>query len=681
MAPLSVGRPALLAGTVLCLFLAGEAEARCAPAAVELPELQVGGKKIGGGGGKGYVGPKDTSPGGSPTEPPTETPLPIPEQPVWPGAPATQVAPPQVPQPTAAQPLRGLWGPDTGDWTWWWQWQRWPRFEVEPAPEPARAITPGGEGGAPPAETAQPGAPTPPPPPPAAATRVVPALLAAWEKHPPRPEIRAALLISLARSGSGPDVGAALRSGLDDADLLVVESAALGLGILGEPHGIPALTALVRDEPEARSYTSRHEASIRVRAFAAYGLGLIAERTPYEPLRDGIADALLSGIPKSASATDDLGVACVLALGLFPGEDAADLLPPLQELLRDRRQREKVRAAAPIAMAKLVARSRDPGSLARTVFLDCRRRLFDRGDNVAIRQSCALALGRLGSIARLAEDAAEALRDAQGLTGDPRMRQLAAVALGEIGAGTHPAAQTIALPALMAGMERGTDVDRSWSAFALAWSAAKAREQGRSLPPTVARMMLERFPDANRSRTRSATSLALGLLDHAPSEERIQEEIDSLGDPNLRAEALAGLALLGGPTALDRALQELEHVDPLIDAFQVICSAAAHHAPVAMLRTFEELIQRDSASYTGRFAAAIGLGWLRDPQAVEPLLGLWHDDEDTLLVQVAAVSSLGRVAERPGPRWNAGYLDLLNPYAAPLTLLGDGRLPGVCDRF
>ncbi|MBC8328036.1 MAG: HEAT repeat domain-containing protein [Planctomycetes bacterium] len=565
---------------------------------------------------------------------------------------------------------------DDSEWLWWWRLHRWHRLEGPGPPESGPVVTPGS------ALTALPAPGPPAPQGPKAAALVVPLLLEAWEAEPVRAEMRSALLLGLARAGRGPAVGAALRAGLRDRDLRVVETAALGLGILGEPHAIPVLASLVRDDRSGREALDRHEVSRQVRSFAAYGLGLIAARTRYHGLRATIADALLDGLADQQVSGPDLGTACVHALGLFPGEDAVDLVPGLLGVLRDPRQHDFVRAAAATSVAKLLARAGD-SALAREALRKVAKSLSGRGEDDLVRASCALALGRLGSIPQLAPLALEPVLDRFHRDNDPRVRHLATIALGEIGSGTHPSAQIEALPALLAGLSDGPDRDRGWCAVALAWAALLAQEDGRALPLAVPQRILASYPDRNRMRHRAAAGLALGVMRHHPAESALGEALDEVGHPGLRAELVAGLALLAGPQVLDeRVPDELSRLDPLRPDYQAACLSLARRAPGRLLQVLIEGGMRSTSTYQGEYAAAIGLGWLvGEMEAIPPLLDLWKSGRAPFEVEVAAVLSLGRVAEPEGPRWNAGYLDLVNPFAAPLTLVGTPHRPGVCDRL
>lgn len=641
---------------------------------------QGGGTTVGGsagevGGGKGeppiYEGPEDLSV----PQPPEKTEL---EGETLPGRTIAPPQPtPQVPRiglvGQSPRPRRGVFLRDTTEWLLWWRFQRWLRFEPPERAEPGRPITPReNDTVAVPASAKKTAlAPT--------ADQVLPALLALWEQAPQEADLRASLLLAISRVGQGPEITDLLRAGLRDTDERVIEMAALGLGVLREPHGIPILTGLVQDDVHGRRALARHEVPYRTRAFAAFGLGLVAQDLRYAPVRKTISEALLNGLLLGGSAHDDVGAACAQALGLFPGADANELVPELMIVLRNRRYPEKVRAQAPMAVAKLLAQARASG-LTRSVYQELHKRLLDRNEKLMVRQGCALALGRLGTLPKMAEPAAESLIKALDMAGHPTVPHLAAIGLAEISASGSAQAQTMALPALLKGLEQGTDIDRSWYALALAWAAGLAWDQNRALPAAVTQQAMAHYPKGNSPRLKAALSLAMGMLQNHAAEEQLVAGMESIGEPSYRAEAVAGLALLGGRSLQEIVIPALNDLDPLREPFQVVCASLAYHDPQALVDTLGPEIHRSSTTYQARVAAADGLGWVREPAAIEFLLALIAPD-NPYFVRAAAVESLGRLAERPDGRWIEGYMDLFNPYAATDTAVGRPERPGLADHF
>src|SRR5262249_29004219 len=111
----------------------------------------------------------------------------------------------------------------------------------------------------------------------------------------------------------------------------------------------------------------------RLRAFAAYGLGLLGERTLDISVRLGVYDALMNALPAERPEGQ---AACLLALGLvamptgdefvegsdsFRGKTRMDEVLAILGFFEDSTQSYLARSQAPNALARLLAGA--PGSL------------------------------------------------------------------------------------------------------------------------------------------------------------------------------------------------------------------------------------------------------------------------------------------------------------------------------
>ena len=169
------------------------------------------------------------------------------------------------------------------------------------------------------------------------------------------------------RKGSGASAAAEVEA--------VAESAALAVGILGEAAGADALLGLALDRPTGRALCGRSTVPLRMRTFALYGLGLIAEACPDPALQVRIADALLTLLESGGQARPDLSAAAVTALGLTrlpwqsPGgparTDRGEVVSRLHRLLAgDRRGKGALRHDA--ARAQVPTRDPHPGGVPRS---------------------------------------------------------------------------------------------------------------------------------------------------------------------------------------------------------------------------------------------------------------------------------------------------------------------------
>ena len=312
-----------------------------------------------------------------------------------------------------------------------------------------------------------------------------------------QPDVLSGAMVAAAKIGADPSSTAAraletaLLDRLDDASQEVSESAAVALGILGHEGSIEPLLALLGDDAAGRALAGGKPVTARTRAFAAYALGLVAERSGSNRTRQRAARGLVHALDERASSAD-LEVAAVSALGILRlAPDPQGTTSVAAEWVSrdgvaraatraavDPRRRELLRGHAPVALARLAEGAPDPlrGQLAGCVVGLTRnpRKL----SNEAL-QGTALALGALADC------------DPGGLDGEARG------ALERICAAGEPWSRGYALVSLGAlGGRRGSgeDADRGERA--------------------VRRFLLDQLL-RGRTRTRTWAALGLGVMERA----------------------------------------------------------------------------------------------------------------------------------------------------------------------
>ena len=138
--------------------------------------------------------------------------------------------------------------------------------------------------------------------------QVVPALLEALHADP-GVDLRTAILIALGKIGDDPSsrtstsLAAHIRPFLSDSNQEVAETAAIALGILASERSVFLLADLLGDTPAGRKAVGEREVPYRTRAFAAYGLGLVGNRSSREDVRRFIVSRLAKACDDDTSAT------------------------------------------------------------------------------------------------------------------------------------------------------------------------------------------------------------------------------------------------------------------------------------------------------------------------------------------------------------------------------------------
>jgi HEAT repeat protein len=491
------------------------------------------------------------------------------------------------------------------------------------------------------------------------AERIVPALARLLENESSR-DVQTACLRALGmggRHGPGLQLETTLASFLRRDDQEVRETAVLALGIAGRPKALPILAALLTDDAEGRRLVDREEVTDRTRAFAAYALGCLAQRSDDLALEQRVHDLLWAVLQDRDEKHRDLRVAAVNGLGILglDGERGAQkrlLWQTVEDLLgwwqRDLgRGDELVQAQAPIAIARLLGRGDSPlhrrckEQFAAVVSGKLRR-------SNQIQQSAAIALGALVLPPEVHADDARFVQDLQRCyeKGVDRLaRYFAVIALGRIGG---PAVRTWLQQAYTRSSKA---TERPWCALALGLQAAAGAARG-EVDETTAQMLLDDLQTLTNREVCGAIAVALGLTGStrsAPAVVRLLRDNES-------EEVLAGylcvsLALLG-----DQASAATLHAilaRSLRRPFLVLQAAVAlgrlgdREAPQ---RLMELMKKNDSLAVLS--ALAVGIGQIGDRRSIEPLIAMSQDAGLTKLARAFVAAALGGVGDKDPMPWN-----------------------------
>ncbi|MCA8980141.1 MAG: HEAT repeat domain-containing protein [Planctomycetes bacterium] len=533
-------------------------------------------------------------------------------------------------------------------------------------------------------------------------------------------QLRSASLIALGRIGSaaageiaeGRDLVAFLGSQLEQRQTRVAESAVLALGLCADPNALQPLAHVLLDDEQGRTLTRRSSVPYRMRAVAAYALGLGAERAPIAEAKRYAALHLAEGLQQKGASRDQQ-VACVLALGLCTieagGQDleAASELPPsasreaLVAFLLDSFESERTeilaRAHAATSLAKL---ARDLDDEWRELVVDSLRRALARGGGGRneVRQSAALALGMLADCDAdgLDKRVRDTLVKSSG-QGDQQVQFFSLIALAQVGSrpgsGPDPFAARDAVEAQLSGyVQRGSSRGKPWAGLALGVYArgllehgeapsvdliellAKETEKTKS-PDDVGgygiglglargsehrEMLEERMWDyRRRDRARGDLLVAIGLMGESRSAEKLEETMQFHKSRPIATES-SGLNLLFRPLVLERtsvALALLGHKSVVFTLIEQLGVAGSQESRIGVLRAL----------------AQVG-----DARAVGPLLALLRAKERTSLTRAEAAAALGQVSDPFDMPWQASYTVGTN-YRAATETFGDVDVFGLLE--
>ncbi len=518
--------------------------------------------------------------------------------------------------------------------------------------------------------------------------RIVPALAALIERDGNR-DVQSACLVALGKvgrdglvpGGAGVDLDRVLLARLRRDNQEVRETAVLALGIAGRAGAFDALVDLLLDTPAGRKLVDRERVRTRTRAFAAYGLGLLARRAGQRALSEQVYDALWGSLQDDDNDDRDLQAAIVSGIGVMrrdPARSADKRLAwrAVDDLLAWFEQErgptaEGLQAHAPVAIARLLGRG--TSSLHRRVkerfaaTLTARER---RGQ--PILQSCAIALGMLAVPAE--EDprdagSSEVLRTFFAKGKDRPARQLALISLGRIAGATNR-------EWLARAYSRAAQDMKPWAALALGLQAQRAAAAGRP-DVVVGDLLLEDLQDASTDEHRAALALAVGLTgvsDAAPTMVALLRKHE--GDARTAGYLAVGLGLLRDAKAaktLREVMQRSTRRPFLLQQCAVglgaIGDRAASEALLSLLKGGESVAVLASV--------ASALARVGDRRAIDQLISLTKDRGVTKLGRAFAAAALGGVGDKDRMPWNVPLSVDVN-YATGIDTLTNGAT-GVLD--
>ncbi|MCU0864430.1 MAG: HEAT repeat domain-containing protein [Planctomycetes bacterium] len=513
--------------------------------------------------------------------------------------------------------------------------------------------------------------------------RIVPALAALMEKER-NGDVQTACMVALARIGlDGTDIDLIelLQSRLSRDDQEVRETAALALGITGRAAAVATLRGLLLDDAEGRRFCGDSPVSDRTRAFAAYGLGLLARRSEDGSTRQQAHDLLWALLQDKGIKGRDLRVAAVTGLGILCDPDRSghkrlawqivDELMGWYQLDLGRGD-EAIQAHAPVAIGRLLGRGRSQ------LHQRCKQHFAavliddDKRSN-PILQSAALALGMLTMPAEQHADEAAFAKALQvhwekGI--DRLARNFAVIGLGRIGG----AANREWLATTYARCNK--NLERPWVAIALGLVAAAAAEAG-TVDVATATMLAADLERASMPELQAALAVALGLTGHSAASDRVQRLLRANEHDEMLAGYLCiGLALLDDPASVPVLgdIMSRSRRRPFL-----LLQAAVGLGRLGDRTANEELLamMRDSDSLAVLSALANAIGQIGDRRAIEPLITMTGDNELTKLTRAFVAAALGGVGDGPILPWNQPISRDSN-YGAPVDTLSNGRT-GVLD--
>lgn len=637
------------------------------------------------GGGSGHSGPGDTVPGGGSgggggNKPPTSPPAPnapppgdsgggqigaplAPRTPP-PGVEGVPGSPGEAPPPKPTTPPRT----DTlNSWQTWWHYNRWAHLEVK-----GSALADSGSGGffLGHGEKAQ----------------IAPLLRATQNQI--RDVVQPALVAALARGGHAdfeiytlhalakvrgfptpegtPAFEVVVRPFLRSANQYVAEKAVLALGIRGEDVFLSMLVSILEDTSEGRDLVGRSLVGDRLRAFAAYGLGLLGERTRSNAVRVAVYDALMAALP---AERDEVQAACLLALGLVPmpngdafveggdvfrGKTLVDQVLTILAFFEDATQSHRSRSHAPNAMARLVADAPEllRGQVAYAMLVASGPHTQELRE---VQNAAVVALGDIGRSGPEPIDQeirSHLERVAYKSSADRSTRYLAMVSLAEAaarrGLSEQPFAGLEATRRLFQRNLRSRGETQAWTGLALGILEEDAGARGEVASPDSGKALRAALEKTRSYEVAGALAIALGMVRDPEAAEVLLARMAEAGDNYMRGYSALALGMIGVPAAVDpiRQLLAASTSQPFLVENASIALALLGDQETGT-RLFSVLER--SANPKVQSSVASAMGWIRDPRPIGDLCLMMADPRRNDTARAWTAVAIGRICDRD--RW------------------------------
>ena len=532
---------------------------------------------------------------------------------------------------------------------------------------------------------------------------ILPALKKALDSTEQR-DIVSSCMIAMAKVGQDhPDfkLSSVFAPRLKSRDLETQETAALSFGIaaLKDAENVKMLIALAKDTPEGRSATGSSEINDRTRAFATYGLGLLAYQHSDPDLKKQIFESLKGLLADDKMSSRNLKIAVVNAIGLLHigiegGADADPLMNDAIKALTDYYTKDLgageqlMQSHCPPAIAKLLGR--DTGKLAteskKLFALDLSGRSKLKRSSDDIYRACALALGVMCQPYEEAKDKApdadysRLLLDTFHNHKDLQTKYFAVLALGQIGGKENH-------DTLIKEFDKAKKMEKPWCAIAMGvyafhkYDAAEKAGGSADLEKAFGETLRAALKDEKSPNPLGGIAVGLGLCRFKEASDDLRAKLMSTKEEELAGYLCIGLALMDEKRAVEDINTVVKQSLRKPKLLQQAAIALGKLGDKDVAETLQQMLGEDDRNLAKLSAIASALGFIGDARTIEPLKKMLFDDSLTDLSRAFAGVALGGVGDKEDLPWNSKIGSNMNYRASAETLTGSVRASSTsCSR-
>jgi HEAT repeat protein len=463
-----------------------------------------------------------------------------------------------------------------------------------------------------------------------------------------------------------PSFDVVVRPFLRSANQYVAEKAVLALGIRGDDNFLSLLASILEDSPTGRDLVGRSLVGDRLRAFSAYGLGLLGERSSENAVRVGAFDALMRALP---TERDEVQAACLLGLGLvampngesfvqdgelFRGKTLVDQVLTTLAFFEDTAQSYRARSQAPNALARLVSGAPEllRGQVAYSMLVASGPHTEEPRE---VQNAAVIALGNIGRAGPEPIDQeirSHLERIAYKSSADRSTRYLAMVSLAEVaarrGVGDEPFAGLEATRRLFQRNLRSRGETQAWTGLALGILEEDASGRGEVASPESGKALRAALEKTRSYEVAGALAIALGMVRDPEAAELLLARLAEAGDTYMRGYAALALGMIGVPNAVEPVRQVLASStsQPFLveNASIALALLGDQETGTRLLSVLER-----SANPKIQSSVASAMGWIRDPRPMGDLCAMLADSRRNDTARAWTAVAIGRICDRD--RW------------------------------
>lgn len=465
----------------------------------------------------------------------------------------------------------------------------------------------------------------------------------------------------------------------------VRETAALSLGIAaiaGEDE-VTLLTDLALDKGKGREETGG-SVDNRTRAFALYGLGLIANRSTKVEIKQKTFAALKEVLDDKTQRDRNIKVAAINGMGILnigSSTDAekallSDVVKTLEKFYMQKvgAGTNLILAHCPPAIAKLLSRDSADADYYKELFaadLINKGKIKRSGNEVS--QSCALALGQLCQPYTDKKDPdakySKLLLKQWNDHKDQQTRNFSVLSLGWIGGELNRAALIKAFD------KGGKNLEKPWCSLALgvyshfSYEAAKARNETPNPESFIGETLYEELKKSKNPDLTGALAIGLGLNKYLDASDEMRSRmLKNLAKEEMAGYLAVGLALMDDKGSIEDIKNVVNNATRRFQLLQQAAIALGKLGDKTVATQLMKLLTDGEPNLAKLSSISSAIGFIGDKRSIKPLKKLLFDDQLANLSRAFAAVALGGIADKEMVPWNTKIGINMNYRASVETL-------------